>query len=136
MHPVRCPALIYFSFRCGNGLILEGARRVGREALESLAVIECGVGHGLLIGIGAAGAVRICGSLRRRWNPGETGKRSQEAVWTAVDLCYLQVGMEFITHRCTVSMVSYEGTYPCRHIGVCLPLSASSQVRHEFTHSF
>ena len=38
-------------------------------ALESLAVIECGSGCGLMSGIGAVGAGRICGSSKGQWNP-------------------------------------------------------------------
>ena len=34
--------------------------------LEALVVIECGFGRGLVRGIGAGGAGRICGSLRGR----------------------------------------------------------------------
>ena len=58
---------------CGDGLVLEDARRVlfgrGASRLKSCAVIERGFGRGLVNRIGVLGAGRICGSLKGRWNP-------------------------------------------------------------------
>ena len=56
----------------GDELLLEDARRVlfGVEPhLESLAVIECGFGRGLMSDIGAVGAGRVCGAVNWRCNP-------------------------------------------------------------------
>ena len=65
---------------CGGGRVLEGARRVlsGRGVFFGicLAVIECDFGDGSMSGIGAVGAVRICGSLKGRWNHFLTSIRS------------------------------------------------------------
>ena len=79
MHPVRCPALIYVFSPAGvsnwswrvHGVLFWDVEL----PLESLAVIKCGVGHGLVIGIDAVGAVRICGFSIERWNPEGKGTR-------------------------------------------------------------
>ena len=115
MHHVRCPALICVS---NSAAVVDWSWRVRgllfgdvQPPLRSLAVIKCSFGHGLVIGMGAVQAVRICGSSKGRWNPYKTGIRSQKAVWIAVDICYLQAVTEFDEHHCTVSMVSRD--LPC-----------------------
>ena len=94
--------------------------------LESLAVIECDFGRGLVSNIGVMGAWRICGNSKGRWNPGKTDIMSQEAVLNGVDFYHLQAVIEFIEHHCAVWMVSQDGNYPslCWHIRVCLLFSA------------